>query len=138
MLLWLLACTAGSQDSGNTYKLDDVYCDTLDEDGLSEFVDGGATGLSGKLEAQLISDYSDDPREISVIRGAYYVLENIDKQGGETPGNASGTGKIDTILGSEGMWSIEITGEHGCAAEFEFEIQAEMTLKRCVLLSCNN
>lgn len=74
------------------------YCVSLSEAGSSEYISEGAAAPSGKLEIQLISDYSDQLRDLSVISGAYYTLRNVDIIGGSLPGNSSLDGKIEVTL----------------------------------------
>ena len=138
MFFLLLACTDGSKDSGNDYAPLDVFCDSLEEDGsVEDIADETIASTSGRLEAQLISDFGDEPRELSVIAGASYFVENIDVQGGERADNASASGKISQLLGG-GQWSIRIDGKNNCSREVQFTIQEQMIHKRCILLTCED
>lgn len=113
----------------------DVFCDQIDEADVQEIYDGGAVGSNGRFEAQLITDGGVTPRDRTIVGNAYYVLESLDVGGGEKLDKATPVGVIGVTLGA-GNWSIRIQGERECEASFDFVIQPEKTLLKCILLEC--
>ena len=113
----------------------DVFCDQLEEADSQNIYDGGAVGSNGRFEAQLITDGGAIARDVSIVGNAYYVLESLDVGGGEKLDKATPVGVIGVTLGS-GNWSIHIQGERECEAAFDFVIQPEKTLEKCILLEC--
>ena len=136
MLLWIALACGKSNINVEDFDRLDIFCDNADEAYETEFVDGGAIGNSGRLEAQLMSN-AEYPRELEHIANATYILENLDVGGGESLGQASPLGEIETTRG-EGNWLMRIEGETGCAGEVTFEIVAAQTLKMCIPVTCEN
>ena len=132
LLLFHLACK--SNIALEDYERLDIFCDTPEEAFFEEYQSGGATGSSGRLEAQLMSD-AEYPRDLTYIQNATFILENLDVGGGESLGQASPIGEIETTRG-EGNWSMRIEGPTGCVGDVEFVIQKEQTLKMCILINC--
>lgn len=132
LLLLSLACT--STVNWEEFDRLDVFCDNPDEAYFEEYLEGGASGNSGKLEAQLMSD-AEYPRDLTFIEKSTYILENLDVGGGESRGQADAIGTIETIRG-EGHWSMRVEGPTGCLGEVDFEIKASQTLHLCVPLNC--
>ena len=124
-----------TEDNVTVAESVDVFCDQIDEGDLEEVYDGGAVGSNGRFEAQLITDGGTTPRDRSIVGNAYYVLESLDVGGGEKLDKATPVGVIGVTLGA-GNWSIRIQGERECEASFDFVIQPEKTLLKCILLEC--
>ena len=133
-MLLLLHIACKSNISADDYERLDIFCDSLSEAYSEEYVSGGATGSSGRLEAQLMSD-ADYPRDLTYIENATFILENLDVGGGESLGQATPIGEIETTRG-EGNWSMRIEGPTGCLGDVSFEIKAGQTLNICVPLVC--
>jgi len=134
MLLMLMVACKSNVDLEDFDRLD-IFCDSQEEAMSQSYIDGGASGSSGKLEAQLMSDAS-YPRNLIYIENATYIRENLDVGGGESRGQADPIGGIETIRG-EGNWSMRIEGPTGCIGDVEFEIKASKTLQMCVQLVCD-
>ena len=133
-MLFLLSLACKSTVNEADFDRLDVFCDTPEEAYSEAYEAGGASGNSGKLEAQLMSD-AEYPRDLTFIEKSTYILENLDVGGGESRGQADAIGTIETIRG-EGHWSMRIEGPTGCLGEVDFEIKAGQTLHLCVPLSC--
>ena len=133
MLFFLvLACKSNINESD--FDRLDIFCDNSEEAYSEEYIDGGATGNSGRLEAQLMSDAA-YPRDLTYIENATYILENLDVGGGESLGQATPIGEIATTRG-RGNWLMRVEGPTGCIGEVEFVIQEGKTLKMCIPLTC--
>ena len=133
-MLLLLSLACKSTINEEDFDRLDVFCDTPEEAYVEEYVAGGASGNSGKLHAQLMSD-ADYPRDLTYIAKSTYILENLDVGGGESRGQSDAIGTIETIRG-EGNWSMRIEGPTGCLGDVTFEIIAGQTLNICVPLDC--
>ncbi|MEC7983538.1 MAG: hypothetical protein VX278_00155 [Myxococcota bacterium] len=134
MLLWMALACGKSNINLDDFERLDIFCDSEGEAYVTEEIDGGAIGNSGRLEAQLMSN-ADYPRELEHIANATYILENLDVGGGESLGQASPLGEIETTRG-EGNWLMRIEGPTGCVGEVTFEIVAATTLKMCIPVTC--
>ena len=135
-MLLLLQIACKSNISVADYERLDIFCDSLEEAYFEEYVAGGATGSSGRLEAQLMSD-AEYARDLTYIENATFILENLDVGGGESLGQATPIGEIETTRG-EGNWSMRIEGPTGCEGDVEFTIKKEQTLKMCIPLLCED
>ena len=133
LLMLIVACK--SYVHAEDFDRLDIFCDSEEEAMSEDYIEGGASGSSGKLEAQLMSD-AKYARDLTYIENSTYILENLDVGGGESRGQSDPTGGIETIRG-EGNWSMRIEGPTGCIGDVEFEIKAGKTLQMCVPLYCN-
>ena len=132
LFLFLIACKSNINEED--FDRLDLFCDAPEESFVEEYSDGGASGNSGRLIAQLMSD-ADYPRDLTYIAKSTYILENLDVGGGESRGQADALGTIETIRG-EGNWSMRVGGPTGCLGDVSFEILAGQTLNICVPLIC--
>ena len=143
LILFSLACKSNINE--DDFDRLDIFCDTPEEEYAEEYIDGGASGNSGKLEAQLMSN-ADYPRDLTFIEKSTYILENLAVGGGESRGQADALGTIESIRGGTDPqeedyepgpnWSMRLEGPTGCLGEIEFELKKQQTLRICVPLVC--
>ena len=132
-IMFLVACKS-YVDTEDFDRLD-IFCDSQEEAMVQNYIDGGASGSSGKLEAQLMSD-AKYARDLTYIENSTYILENLDVGGGESRGQSDPIGGIETIRG-QGNWSMRVEGPTGCIGDVSFEVKAGKTLQMCVPLYCD-
>ena len=124
-----------TEENVNVVDSIDVFCDQIDEADDQTISDNLLVGSNGRFEAQLITDGGTIARDVSIVGNAYYVLESLDVGGGEKLDKATPVGAIEVTLGA-GNWSIRIQGERECESSFDFVIEPEKTLQKCILLEC--
>lgn len=133
----LFACTPENIDSGDESGAS--FCSTLDEVGTWEQSPiETVSASSGVLWARLITDQSDDPRDPFYVAYRAFALEPAETGGVQTTGSTSGDGIIEKTVGV-GNWALKATWSRGsttCLAEATLPVEAQMTTRACVLLTC--
>jgi hypothetical protein len=135
-MLQLTACAGDTAvDSG---PVGDTFCSTLGERGMTERVDGGATGASGALFVRVITSASGDVRDPLYVAFKDYSLEHVTAGGSQTTGYTSGDGLVEELLGP-GIWAFRASfprGSRTCVAEMQVEVQAGTTTRACAVMEC--
>ncbi len=135
-MLHLSACAGDAAvDSG---PVGDTFCSALGERGVTERIEGGATGASGALSVRVITSASDDVRDPLYVAFKDYSLEHVSAGGVQTTGYTSGDGLVQELLGP-GIWNFRASfprGSRTCLAEMQVEIQAGTTTRACAVMDC--
>lgn len=134
LLLWGCGPTTSDSDSAAAVE----PCETLEDAGTQETVEGGGNSTSGLLLITVLTDESTDAHDPLYVAFRPYTLENIETGGVQQTGKTSGDGLVEETLG-EGTWAFDAAYTRGsttCLASLDVTIAAGQTTTACPLMSC--
>lgn len=136
VLALLGACTGASATGDSAAEAG--FCTTLADGGLTESAAEGGNGTSGLLSLRVLTDESEDPRDVLYVAFKEYTLENLDSGGVKTLGKTSGDGLVNELLGA-GNWSFSAAYTRGsltCLAQIDALVEPNSTTYGCPVMDC--